>query len=97
MMKRRLALACVTAAVGGLAAPVVTLGAAKTVPNVTNLSLPKAERKLAADGIGYKTKGGGLFGIVLKGDWGVCAQIPSAGSPVKGKVELVVGHYTCGA
>ena len=78
------------------ATPVATTAKAKTVPKVTNLSLPAAERKLRKDGIGYKTKGGGIFGIVIKSDWGVCGQIPSAGSRVKGKVELIVGHYTCG-
>lgn len=70
---------------------------ANKVPNVTNLALPAAEHELRKDGIGYRTKGGGIFGIILKSDWGVCAQIPRAGSVVRGKVELVVGHFTCGA
>jgi hypothetical protein len=55
------------------------------------------ENKLDADAIGYKTVGGGIFGIIVKSDWGVCATIPAAGKPIHGPVKLVVGHFTCGA
>jgi hypothetical protein len=60
-------------------------------------SLPVAENELDGEGIGYQTKGGGTFGIIIKSDWGVCGTNPNGGQPVNGPVELIVGHYTCGA
>lgn len=72
--------------------------AGPTVPGgLVNHSLPAVENKLDGDAIGYKTVGGGAFGIVLKGDWGVCATQPASGQPVHGAVKLIVGHFTCGA
>lgn len=108
MRRTRILLALVVLAAAVLAgsayAPVVSAltdahaaAKAKRMPNVVNKALPAAERILRRHGIRYKTEGGGLFGIVIKGDWGVCATRPSAGRPVHGKAELVVGHYTCGA
>ena len=77
------------------AAPV---SAAVKVPgNLVGKNLVAVENELDGDGIGYRTVGGGAFGIVLKGDWGVCGTTPAAGHSVSGPVQLVVGHFTCGA
>lgn len=80
-----------------LAVAAVAYAKTRTVPKgLVNHSLSSVERKLDAKGIGFKTKGGGLFGIVVKSDWGVCVTQPAAGKPIHGPITLVVGHYTCG-
>lgn len=69
-----------------------------TVPgDVMNKRLDQVENELDAHGIGYQTVGGGVFGIVVKADWGVCDTKPDVGEPVDGPVRLIVGHFTCGA
>jgi hypothetical protein len=81
-----------------LAGAAVAYAKTRTVPSgLVNHRLSVVERKLDAKGIGFKTKGGGLFGIVVKGDWGVCVTQPAAGKPIHGPITLVVGHFTCGA
>jgi hypothetical protein len=76
---------------------VATASSGRRVPaGLTNRSLKVVEAKLDADGIGFKTVGGGIFGIILKGDWGVCETIPAAGQVIHGPVKLIVAHYTCG-
>lgn len=96
----------ITAAVAGLAiaasiggaADASAHGSSRRVPSgLTHHKLNVVERKLDADGIGFKTVGGGIFGIVVKSDWGVCATKPGAGHPIHGPVKLIVAHYTCGA
>lgn len=70
----------------------------RTVPKgLTNRPLNVVENRLDALGIGFKTVGGGIFGIIVKSDWGVCAVEPGAGNPIHGPIKLVVGHFTCGA
>lgn len=69
----------------------------RAVPSgLTGHSLPHVENALDALAIGYKTVGGGIFGIIVKSDWGVCATVPAAGQPIHGPVQLIVGHFTCG-
>jgi len=69
-----------------------------TVPtDLVGQTLDQVETELDGDGIGYQTVGGGAFGIVLKADWGVCDTKPSGGQSVNGPVQLIVGHFTCGA
>lgn len=69
-----------------------------TVPsNLQNHRLDQVENELDAKGIGFRTVGGGAFGIVLKGDWGVCETQPGAGQAIHGPIKLIVGHFTCGA
>ena len=78
--------------------PPVAASGTTTVPgNLVNKTLPADESELDTDAIGYKTVGGGVFGILVKSDWGVCATTPTAGQPVHGPVKLIVGHFTCGA
>jgi hypothetical protein len=48
----------------------------KRVPDVTGERLDVAENTLDALGLHYRTVGGGVFGIVLRGRWHVCEQIP---------------------
>jgi hypothetical protein len=71
--------------------------ASRTVPDLVGKKLNKAEAELDSKGIGFKTEGGGIFGIVVKSDWGVCDTTPHAGKPVHGPVKLIVGHFACGA
>jgi hypothetical protein len=65
--------------------------------DLLNKPLDRVENELDGDGIGYHTVGGGTFGIILKADWGVCDTKPAGGQPVSGPVQLIVGHFTCGA
>lgn len=83
---------------GGITGVAEARSSARRVPSgLTGHKLSAVENKLDAKGIGFKTVGGGLFGIVIKSDWGVCATEPGAGKPIHGPVKLVVGHFTCGA
>lgn len=63
----------------------------QTVPNVTGQNLDQAEGTLSAHGIGDNVYGGGTFGIVIKSDWTVCSQSPSAGAKAT-SVKLVVAR-----
>jgi hypothetical protein len=54
--------------------------------------LDVAEDQLDNAGVTYHTIGGGMFGIVVKSDWGVCSTQDDGGD-----LGLVVGHFTCGA
>ncbi len=75
-----------------------TLHGVRRVPTgLTNHRLNVVEAELDAKGIGFKTVGGGIFGIVIKSDWGVCATQPGAGQPVHGPIKLIVAHFSCGA
>ena len=91
-----LALVCVLAlslAVGNVAAR-PTAGTSVRVPRVTHLRLDAAEAKLRARGLRYVEKGGGYFGIVVRHNWQVCFQSPSAGRHVarRTKVTLFVSR-----
>jgi hypothetical protein len=78
--------------------PLALTARARRVPgNLVGRPLNAAETELDRKGIGFATVGGGLFGIVVKSDWGVCDTIPHGGAAVRGPVKLVVGHFTCGA
>jgi hypothetical protein len=78
--------------------PLALASRARRVPrNLVGKRLNAAESELDSQGIGFRTVGGGIFGIVLKSDWGVCDTIPHGGAAVRGPVKLVVGHFTCGA
>jgi len=63
--------------------------APKAVPNVTGLDLRAAEARLDARGIDHSVEGGGTFGIVLRSNWQVCEQVPTAGAKAT-EVTLVV-------
>jgi hypothetical protein len=67
------------------------------VPSLINVRLDRAEAKLQADGLNYKTVGGGAFGIIITADWTVCSQHPGPGAHVtKGSsVELDVEKFGC--
>lgn len=73
-------------------------GGSQTVPTgLVNQPLDVAESDLDSKGITYHVLGGGTFGVVAKGNWGVCSTRPSAGQPVPSAgIGLVVGHFKCG-
>jgi hypothetical protein len=73
-------------------------GGSQAVPSsLVNEPLDVAESDLDNKGISYHVLGGGTFGVVVKGNWGVCSTRPSAGQPVPSDgVGLVVGHFKCG-
>lgn len=48
----------------------------KAVPEVTGERLNVAEDTLDANGLRYRTAGGGIFGIVVRANWVVCEQSP---------------------
>ena len=49
----------------------------RRVPDVTGERLNVAEDRLDAEGLRYRTSGGGLFGIVVRSNWTVCRQSPA--------------------
>lgn len=67
------------------------------VPNLINVELDHAEAKLRANGLTYKTVGGGTFGIIIAADWTVCSQHPGPGTrvPKGSSVELDVEKFGC--
>ena len=73
-------------------------GGSQMVPSgLVNQPLDVAESDLDNKGISFHVLGGGTFGVVAKGNWGVCSTRPSAGQPVPSDgVGLVVGHFKCG-
>ncbi len=68
--------------------------AAPAVPTLTGAQLDRAELALDRLGVGHETSGGGLLGIIDRGNWTVCAVNPPAGTvPAAGsKVRLFVDH-----
>ena len=68
----------------------------KTMPRyLIHQRLPDAESELKRDHIRYRVIGGGVFGIIIKSDWEVCATKPKGGQPVIGTAELFVKHFIC--
>jgi hypothetical protein len=63
----------------------------RPAPNVTGERLDAAEDTLDAEGLRYRTVGGGAVGIVVRSDWIVCRQRPAAPSKTT-TVTLVVGR-----
>jgi hypothetical protein len=63
-----------------------------SVPDETGERLDVAEDDLDGAGLNYTEIGGGTFGIVVKSNWTVCEQKPSAGSKVRegARVKLIV-------
>jgi hypothetical protein len=62
----------------------------QSVPSLVGEALDVAEDKLQSDGLNFKEVGGGVFGIVVKSNWTVCATRPAAGQPTSGPVSLIV-------
>ena len=62
------------------------------VPNLTGTPLDVAEDQLEAEGIDHDTVGGGLFGIIDRSAWEVCATDPPAGEDATGGVTLYVAR-----
>jgi predicted Ser/Thr protein kinase len=62
------------------------------VPSLAGAQLDRAELALDRLGIAHDTSGGGLFGIVDRGNWTVCATNPPAGAPLSApaRVKLFV-------
>jgi hypothetical protein len=52
----------------------------RRVPSVSGERLDLAEDTLDATGLDYRVIGGGAFGIVVRSNWIVCRQTPSANS-----------------
>jgi beta-lactam-binding protein with PASTA domain len=79
-------------AVGAISVSQANARAATTtrVPNVTGKRLDIAERQLEARGLIPVEKGGGIFGIIVKADWVVCIQTPSAGRSVRAGSHVTV-------
>ena len=63
----------------------------RPAPNVTGEPLDAAEDTLDAEGLRYRTVGGGELGIVVRSHWLVCRQRPAAPT-VTTSVTLVVGR-----
>lgn len=53
-----------------------------TVPNEHCKRLDIAENAVSSHGLRFVERGGGTFGIIVKGDWVVSTQIPKAGKRV---------------
>jgi hypothetical protein len=66
--------------------------AAIVEPNVTGQRLDVAEMHLDAKRLRYREVGGGTFGVVVRSNWNVCSQEPSAGAKNPGRVNLIVGR-----
>ncbi len=62
------------------------------VPSLTGAQLDRAELALDRLGIAHDTSGGGLFGIIDRGNWTVCATNPPAGARLSAgaRVKLFV-------
>ena len=80
---------------GTLVAVAAATGCGETrprpAPNVTGQRLDAAEDTLDAEGLRYRTIGGGAFGIVVRSHWLVCRQRPAAPTRTT-NVTLVVGR-----
>src|SRR3954468_14753941 len=59
-------------------APPEAQAATPKVPDVTGVPLDTAEDRLDGGGIEHDTVGGGLFGIIDRSAWDVCATDPPA-------------------
>ncbi|MGI8800872.1 MAG: hypothetical protein ACR2KV_01685, partial [Solirubrobacteraceae bacterium] len=70
----------------------VPAAAPPAVPSLTGAQLDRAELALDRLGALHDTSGGGLFGIIDRGNWTVCATSPPAGvrPPVGARVKLFV-------
>jgi beta-lactam-binding protein with PASTA domain len=71
-----------SAAIAAIAGPASASNSSVRVPNVTGRNLAVAENQLMANRLIPVEKGGGIFGIIVKSDWQVCVQTPSAGRAV---------------
>jgi hypothetical protein len=60
------------------------------VPPLTGMALDTAEDRLDAESIDHDTVGGGLFGIIDRSAWEVCATDPGAGEEAVDGVTLYV-------
>jgi hypothetical protein len=60
------------------------------VPALTGMALDHAEDQLDAEGMSHDTVGGGLFGIIDRSAWEVCATDPGAGEEALDGVTLYV-------
>jgi len=87
-----LPLAAVAAGCGVVGGP----AHAVRVPDVTGEPLDAAEDTLDTRGLGYDTRGGGLFGIVIRSHWTVCSQVPAGGTLAR-QVTLYVARECASA
>jgi hypothetical protein len=64
------------------------------LPSLVGSELDRAELALDRLGIGHDTSGGGVFGILDRGNWTVCATSPPAGLRLAAgaKARLFVDH-----
>jgi len=62
------------------------------VPDLSGAALDVAEDQLDAEGIDHDTVGGGLFGIIDRSAWEVCASDPPAGEDASAGVTLYVAR-----
>ena len=70
-------------------------GEANRVPQVEGKRLDVAQELLDDAGLGYEVIGGGALGVIVRSNWQVCQQRPSAGILAK-SVELHVGRSCIG-
>lgn len=64
---------------------------ASRVPQVEGKRLDVAQELLEDAGLGYEVIGGGALGVIVRSNWEVCEQRPSAGRRAK-TVDLVVAR-----
>jgi hypothetical protein len=81
------------AAVLVLAATACGVTEPRPVPDVTGKRLDVAEDTLDTVGLGYRTDGGGAFGVVIRSRWVVCEQAPLP--PVRATTVLLVVARAC--
>jgi predicted Ser/Thr protein kinase len=64
------------------------------VPDLRGARLDNAERMLDRFGVHHDTSGGGVFGIIDRGNWTVCTTTPAAGTALTqdSSVKLFVEH-----
>lgn len=72
-------------------------GTPPVMPSVLGLQLDVALSDIERAGYDGDPEvlGGGLLGVIDKGNWSVCEQVPAAGQPIDDKPRLQVGR-TCG-
>jgi hypothetical protein len=68
----------------------------RPIPDLVGMNLQQAEDKLDSRGLGYDAVGGGTFGIVVRSNWEVCRQVPSAGKTAKAVTLYVARGCTVG-
>jgi hypothetical protein len=96
-MRKYIKFIVVAGALAALAAPSAAMAASHrvTVPNETCRRLDVAENAVAARGLHFVERGGGLFGIIVKSNWVVSIQVPQPGTKVPrgSKVYLYAARY----